>query len=197
MIKRILKHYGTDFCWIQIGKSGRREAIYPEISSLVVFKDGRNEKLVDEIGRILREVGFRIDVLECYSLVEWRDAVKSLLAKPDAEKISAYIDGRYLYGDKGIYAEWKNETSKLKDESIARVLANSEKPLSKALLNCLKAIQILGTNGELRREIEEAYSVVMDVETRRSFGNTGKVDEILMKEASKILLKAKEIVLSL
>ncbi len=190
VIKRVLKRFGSNLCWIQIGKSGRRENIYPEVFGVVL-----NAK-TDDIRLTLERIGFRIVNLESYTLDDWREIVRSLIANPNARKISMYLDGRFLYGDKRLYWEWKSEISKLRSRRIAKVLATSNGTLPESLLNCLKAVRILGINGDIVRELEEAYSVVMDIELRRSFG-ISKVDEILLKEASKILQRAKEMISAL
>lgn len=191
MIRRVLEKYRPDFCWIQIGRSGRRENIYPEVSSLII----EGKEIVDDIRSTLESIGFRIEIFENYSLDEWKNEIRAMLINPKVEKISMYLDARYLYGDKELYRVWRDETSRLKRKDIAKMMVKDDGRLSTSLLNCLKAIQILGIDGELKREVEEAYNVVMDIETRKSFG-ISKVDEILMKEASKILLKAKEVILA-
>ena len=213
IIKKILMEKEEEFkisggyCWIQTGGSGRMDTVLPEVMSVIILKK-ENKKIyefIDEVSNTLREIGFEIEVKNCYTLEGFRKF--RILGK----RLELY-DSRFLYGDKDLYLEFnkilKDKINRAIKFSAIRCLKESDE---KSIVHGIRALSleagafdIKNTEGRCRfigkstptgREIIEAYNVIMDIDLRKKFAHKPKrIDEILLKESKKIVSEFKKFI---
>ncbi|AEA46367.1 CBS domain-containing protein [Archaeoglobus veneficus] len=190
IVKRCAK-LTLDGCVFLAGDFGRGEAVLPPVHMGVIADDW--QKFVNAA----RRIGLQpIDVSN--SMDGWFETINEWFSHPDefAWEILRFMDTRHIFGPKDAYATWKKkfeEELERRAEDVARVFAaesRKEGDMAKALLYAIKAAELRGIRDE---EAIEAYRVVRDVTTRRTLGcPLSKIDELLLKEAGKILARLQE-----
>lgn len=213
IIKKILMEKEEEFkisggySWIQIGESGRMEAILPEVMSIIILRE-ENKKIyefINSVSNTLKEIGFEIEVKNCYNIERFREF--KILGK----RLELY-DSRFLYGDKELYQEFnKILKSKVNDVIKFSVIRCLKESGEKSIVHGIRALSleagafdIKNTEGRCKliekstptgREIIEAYNVIMDIDLRKKFAyKTKRIDEILLKESKKIVSEFKKFI---
>lgn len=180
-------------CVFFAGDAARQSLVFPPMHLGIIAEDWH------EFVSSLRRIGAQpLDTSS--TLNSWMETIDEWFSSPRefAQDILMFMDTKYIFGPKELYLAWKGKFDKMleeKREDVIKVFVEESKrctDIAKAFLFAIKALELKGEENEVS-EAREAYSVVMDVSLREILGSSlGKVDELLMKEANKILARIQE-----
>jgi len=218
IIEKIINSYQRDLskniAWIKTDIAGRKEMVFPEIYSLIVYRDEKEEeikKFINFVKGKLLNLGFDIKYLKLLPVSD----IETYIENINDKELVEFYDNRLLYGDNKLYNAFLTILEK-KIKDIEQISANfciSEKDDYLAIVHGLRALSIAfgifdvkntEERGKLLEdkihninisEVLESYRVVSDIKIRKKFYyKIERVDELLLKESKKILMNFKKFI---
>ena len=206
--KRVIEKYNedldVDFCWSQVDISGRKELIFPEIHSLVIYDapgDREIKQFIEKVEEKLNSAEFESDYLKIVNVRDLEEFVFSL-----DNDLQRMYDSRFFYGNKKFQEKFSDllkertedainlsarECIATKNDYLAIVSGVRSLALESGIYsinNTEERCKLLENDVPMIMDVLEAYRVITDTGMKKKFYHRmERIDEILLKESRKIL----------